>query len=272
MREEQNALFGRHNSFEEYLEHYENKKKLIHKRINELEDRITEPVNEKIQKQLLDGIFSIKNNIPIIKPTKKKDGLTAPEILGMKTTPIDLTKSELSNFLGDLDRKSCSIALTGDSGAGKSFFSYDLALLFDQSGFKCIYYSLEEGVGELTKNKIIGKNFSNNFIITDTGKLNDIRKSAKIFDVIFIDSFGKIGAKIDDYEKLRQDFPNTIFISIFQKTTTGSIRGGSSITFDSSAVIDVTRDGDDRTAVMKKSRYGTQDWEYSITDKCLITD
>ncbi len=76
----------------------------------------------------------------------------------------------------------------------------------------------------------------------------------------------------DGFDKLRMDFPNTIFISIFQKTTTGSVRGGSAIVFDSSAIINVQRRDEQRVAVMQKSRYGTQNWEFSITEKRVIKE
>ncbi|MCO6465708.1 MAG: hypothetical protein J5I53_03740 [Bradyrhizobiaceae bacterium] len=69
---------------------------------------------------------------------------------------------------------------------------------------------------------------------------------------------------------MRTDCPRTIFIVIFQKTTTGGIRGGSSILFNSSATIDVRREGDERIAHMVKGRYGTQGWRYLITDRLTV--
>lgn len=79
-----------------------------------------------------------------------------------------------------------------------------------------------------------------------------MHKTAKTYDVI--DSFGKLEAKADDFDKLRMDYPTTIFISIFQKTTSGTVRGGSAIVFDSSAIIDVQKRGEERIAVMQKKQ------------------
>jgi hypothetical protein len=46
--------------------------------------------------------------------------------------------------------------------------------------------------------------------------LDDIKAAAKEFDVICIDSWGKIpGTKADDFDKLRKKFPKTMFIVIF---------------------------------------------------------
>jgi hypothetical protein len=100
--------------------------------------------------------------------------------------------------------------------------------------------------------------------ISGDGSLKEVRKTAKEYDVIIVDSFQKLNCKPEEYDKLRKDFPNTIFICIFQKTTNNTIRGGSQIFFDSSAVINIEKRDDKRIAVMQKSRYGTANWEYDI--------
>lgn len=87
---------------------------------------------------------------------------------------------------------------------------------------------------------------------------------------MIIDNYDKIGAKNEDYNTLRKNVTSTILIAIFQKTTAGSVRGGSGITFDSFAIIDIKRRDDEPIAVMNKSRYRTEKWEYSITDKQII--
>ncbi|MEM7039843.1 MAG: hypothetical protein AAF570_22915, partial [Bacteroidota bacterium] len=78
--------------------------------------------------------------------------------------------------------------------------------------------------------------------------------------------------KPEEYNKLRKDFPDTIFVVIFQKTVGGTIRGGSKIIFDTPCWINVFKAEEERRAEMKKSRYGTQSWVYSITRDCLVFD
>jgi hypothetical protein len=87
-----------------------------------------------------------------------------------------------------------------------------------------------------------------------------------------IDSFQKLNVKAEEFERLRQDFPKTIFIIIFQKTSSGAMRGGSSIKFNSSATIDVQIKGDERVAFMEKGRYGTIGWVYSIDEGRIIVE
>lgn len=82
-----------------------------------------------------------------------------------------------------------------------------------------------------------------------------------------MDSFGKLKTKPEEFDKLRTDFPNTIFIIIFQKTSSGTMRGGPSMLFDSAAAIDIVKQEDERVAVMVKSRFGTQGWELVCTHK-----
>ena len=103
------------------------------------------------------------------------------------------------------------------------------------------------------------------------GQLKDIRNEANNYDCVIIDSYAKISSKPEDFESLRQDFPNTFFIIIFQKTTDGKIRGGSSILYNSTATIDIkVTKGNHRIAVMKKSRYDTENFVYSIANDVLL--
>ena len=178
---------------------------------------------------------------------------------------------ELGRFLGKLERNKCAIALTGDSGAGKSTFSYSLADGFVELQQSVGYFSLESGFTNKFKKFAKRHALNRNFKAFEEATLKDVRTEAKNFDCLIIDSFSKISNKAADFEGLRQDFPDTYFIIIFQKTTDGKIRGGSSILFNSTATIDIQVDDiGNRQAVMVKSRYDTENFIYSITEDQLI--
>lgn len=200
---------------------------------------------------------------------KSNNAVGGAELLNMTFTTFQLD-GELGRFLGELDRNMTAFALTGDSGAGKSYFSFELAKAFIDHNFKAKYFALEEGLGKLTQNKVRYYNLDNNLTITGNGTLREVRNDAKNYDLIVIDSFQKLNVKAEEFERLRQDFPKTIFIIIFQKTTAGTMRGGSSIKFNSSATIDVQLKDEERIAVMEKGRYGTIGWVYSIDEGRII--
>ena len=259
VRKQQNLIKGwiekRDERLKELVELQE-KRKLLIKRKSEVQVVATPQI---IQPK------KVKN---LRKPSKNEVG--AGDLQAMNFEVFNLP-GELGAFLGELDKNKTCIALTGDSGAGKTYFSYQLAALFIAAlGIEVKYFSLEEGIGPITQKKVSKYGLGNELKLTDQGNLEEVRKAAKEYPMVIVDSFNKLDAKADDFEKLRMDFPNTLFILIFQKTASGTIRGGSAIKYNSSATIDVIRRDGERIAIMEKGRYGTIGWEYSISEDRVI--
>lgn len=250
------------------------------------EDRIVRKFKTELEQinTELDELREIDLDRLPIKPSRKAKinrskrvspsiAYSGKEILNMKFDGVQL-KGSLGKFLGKLQREKCAIALTGDSGAGKSTFSFQLAKGFVNKNLSVAYFSLESGITESTQELISKFELDSTLFKTfEEGGLKDVRTEAENFDCVIIDSYSKISSKAIDFEELRQDFPNTYFVIIFQKTTDGKIRGGSSILFNSTATIDiiVSNDGE-RLALMKKSRYGRENYIYSITNDTLIKE
>lgn len=205
--------------------------------------------------------LSMKGSVPHPKSVRKE--LTAGDIMNTHYETFHLG-TDLGRFLGDLERNKLAIALTGDSGAGKSHFAFELTRLFSDETYSTKVFCLEEGTGNLTRQKIEKYGIGPEVAFAGAGTLADVRRDAATFEVIVVDSFTKLNVDSTEFERLRTDFPQTIFILIFQKATSGGMRGGSSILFNSSATIDVTKDGGTRYATMVKSRYGTIGWRYDI--------
>ena len=114
-----------------------------------------------------------------------------------------------------------------------------------------------------------------NIFITDQlpEGFDTIRKAAGEFDVIVIDSWNKLHVKSSEFDGLRKEFPNTIFIIIFQRTTQGTIRGGTAPLFDSGINLEVVKVDDTfvkNYAVAAKNRYGITGIQYNITQKKII--
>jgi hypothetical protein len=177
----------------------------------------------------------------------------------------------LGSFLGSVERHRFALALTGDAGAGKSEFSFRLAKIFALKGFRVLYYSLEMGINLDIKNRVLRYRLTENFDLKDKGSIDDLRIKAGKYDCIIVDSFSKLEVDADELDRLRNEFPQTFFIFIFQKTTTGTMRGGTKVIFDCTMNIDITRDkSGNRIAEMIKSRYGTLGWKYIINEDKLI--
>ncbi len=185
---------------------------------------------------------------------------------------IDLP-GDLGRFLGYVERYEYSILLRGEKGAGKTRMLYQMMNTFALAGFKVGSFSLEIGkqsnlIRDM-RNQYISPTIANNVFIADSvpNGLDDIRAAAKQFDVICIDSWGKIpGTKADDFDKLRKEFPKTMFVIIFQSTTNGTARGGSMPEYDAGVVIQVANGG---RAICEKNRYNGEDLTYLVFQRKL---
>jgi len=180
---------------------------------------------------------------------------------------------DLGKLLGDLERFELAITLEGDQGGGKTRFGYQLADAFAALGNRIAVFSLEIGkrsdlIRRMREEYVHPSNRDKIFI---TDQLPDgfetIRKSAKDFDVVIIDSWNKLDVHSSQFDKLRKDFPNTIFIVIFQRTTQGTIRGGTAPLFDAGINLEVVKVDDtfrNNYAVATKNRYGETGLQYNI--------
>ncbi|MBN2635999.1 MAG: hypothetical protein JXR61_06995 [Prolixibacteraceae bacterium] len=185
---------------------------------------------------------------------------------------IDLP-GDLGRFLGYVERYEYSILLRGEKGAGKTRMLYQMMNTFAKAGFKVGCFSLEIGkqsnlIRDM-RNQYISPTIANSVFIADNvpNGLEDIKAAARQFDVVAIDSWGKIpGTKADDFDKLRKEFPKTMFIVIFQSTTNGTARGGSMPEYDAGIVIQVANGG---RAYCEKNRYNGEDLTYLVFQRKL---
>lgn len=246
----------------------------IKKRIEEIKLRIRELEPLARQEYVPDAPKEQQQGVrrqKIIQRPRTSRELGGADVRNMSFMCLQLS-GELGRFLGELDRNMVAFALTGDAGAGKSYFSFEIARTLLDNHLKVKYYSLEEGIGALTQKKLSRYGIGNELKITDSATLEDVQKDAGYYDALIIDSYSKLSDDPQEFENLRQQNPNTIFVVVFQKTTAKTIRGGSSIKYNSSATINVIMQGNERVAIMEKGRYGTQNWVYSIDKGKIIKE
>ncbi|WP_075603126.1 hypothetical protein [Saccharicrinis aurantiacus] len=182
--------------------------------------------------------------------------------------------TDLGKFLGYVERYEYSILLRGEKGAGKSRMTYQMMNVFAKAGFTVGCFSLEIGkqsnIVKDMRDTYISPTIADKVQIADAAPngLDDIRAAAKIFDVVCIDSWGKIpNIKSTDFDDLRKEFPKTMFIIIFQSTTNGTARGGSGPEYDAGIVIQVQAGG---KAICEKNRYSGEDLTYLVFERKLL--
>ncbi len=214
---------------------------------------------------------------PEEKPETKKMSLfkSISSVGGLNTNKKINLPGELGRFLGYIERYEYSILLRGEKGAGKSRLTYQLMNTFAKAGFSIGCFSLEIGrdsnIVTDMRNEYISPMVQSQVEIAESAPngIEDIREAARNFDAVFIDSWSKIpGVNSEDFDRLRKDFPETMFIVIFQSTTAGTARGGSGPEYDAGIVIQVEDGG---RAICEKNRYSGDDLTYLVFEKRLDT-
>lgn len=217
-----------------------------------------------------------KRDRPSRKPraTRKVRSMSAKDILGIKFEMIKLPGA-IGEFIGEIDRNGCSITIRGEKGSGKSHLLYQFAQSFQQLGWKGMFFTLEEGIGATTQSKVKQYQIGEQVLLNEEPYLEEIRAAARRMDFVLIDSWGKTDGKMKEFDQLRKDFPETIFVSIFQENQNGSIRGGSSFEYDATITIETSKVHDDdgtckdRLARITKSRYESRD-TFSIQNQKVL--
>ncbi|WPP48921.1 P-loop NTPase family protein [Catalinimonas niigatensis] len=188
-------------------------------------------------------------------------------------------KGDIGKLLGDLEKYMLALTIEGDQGAGKTRFTYQLANAFAGSGFNVGVFSLEMGdksdvVRKMINSYITKPNRSRVQLTAEASEgIQSIRKHAKDFDVVIIDSWNKLDADSSEFDKLRKDFPDTIWIVIFQRTVKGTIRGGTAPLYDAGINLEAVKSDQGfayNFVQATKNRYGETFVPYSMASKKII--
>jgi antirestriction protein ArdC len=189
---------------------------------------------------------------------------------------------EMGKALQDLQRYRLVILLTGDTHAGKTQFAWQLVDSFVDANYKVGVFDLEQG-GLQSKDTALSieRNVQpkNKAVLAVTGEapkgIDTIREHANHFDVIMIDSWQKLKLPNTRLDDLRNEFPNTIFIIIFQQNGEGGTRGGVSADFDAPIAIKVHKVDTtfkNNYAEVWKNRGNTAGVKYNWFKKKVIID
>jgi hypothetical protein len=188
----------------------------------------------------------VKADIPVkIENNRKMSNLkgivNSKDLLNMNFQTWDF-KDKWQEFIGN-PSLNFNCLIYGSSGAGKSTFAIQMSEFLANNLGRVLYVSSEEGLSHTLKDKIKrthGANSEyldfveyNNFIQLKEGIINSK------YPFIFIDSINNLKIKPHELSQIIQENPNRSFISIFQATKDGDIKGSTEYMHDSDIIIKV---------------------------------
>jgi hypothetical protein len=173
----------------------------------------------------------------------------------------------LGEFMGELDRHGTAIAITGEECLGRTKFALMLAFGMEATGMRVKYLSLQRELAwfhdERTSMARIGKSIE----VADWADLGAIRRAARLFDAVVIDTYSALSLGQHELARLKADFPRTAFVCVHEKTKGGELMGGICNRLCSAAVVDVVQDGHRGfLAVMRKSHGGRMGYGLGLDD------
>jgi hypothetical protein len=143
-----------------------------------------------------------------------------------------------------------SVMFHGDPGSGKTTLLLKFVEYLAKNFGRVLYVSSEEhGANTLIKkvNALLPVRPSG---LDFAGNLNDPDLSA--YDFIVLDSVNNLKLKLDDFNQLKKDYPQTSFIVVLQHTKDGNYRGGKDWEHDIEMAVKVEHG----IASVYRTRYG----------------
>lgn len=191
--------------------------------------------------------------------------------------PTFTLPGNVGRFMGRIEQFEYAVVLRGQKGSGKSTLIFRLLDAFASWGMKSAFLSLEMNpasavIKDMTEKYLKPENKAMIKITDAINTIDGIKKIAPHFPVIVIDSWTKLrNVKQEDFDELRKQFPETIFIIIFQSTTSGTARSGFMAEYDAGAVIQVEKTDQGGRAIMEKNRYSEgENYQYYVHKDKLI--
>jgi len=209
--------------------------------------------------------------LPLEKPVNNSLVKSINHISG-RNESFNIT-GDIGSFLGEIEKKPIgSVACTIDApqGTGKTRFFFQIMNEMAKN-YKVLFISLEEHpASTLFKSKVAQyidpKNQNNIDTIGELARgqekqiLDDLIPH---YDVVLVDSWNKIyeAARLDFDNDLRKAYNGKLIFAIFQRTVTGTMRGGAKSQFDGDIIMKIEK-GDDfkqNEVYHNKNRYQNKD-------------
>ncbi len=280
-------------------------RKFVDELFNDVDKKPTkkQPVKvNKVTKQT--ALFGGKKQSTTIKveaeqSTLEHKGATnvpAPLINGLKPVNIRTNNKaheyykitgDIATLLGNIEVKpvnSVAVTLDAPQGAGKTRAFFQFINEFASNGYKVLFVSAEEhpqsSLFQKKLDQYVQPENQNNVFAIDSTNFNEISQLILSFDIVFFDSWNKIAEKnkgIDFDSDLRKKFDSKLFFAIFQRTGTGTMRGGSKAQFDGDIILKIVKENDfkENYVIADKNRYTNEDIheiKYNIFHQKLVNE
>ncbi|MES2379848.1 MAG: zincin-like metallopeptidase domain-containing protein [Bacteroidota bacterium] len=184
---------------------------------------------------------------------------------------------DIGDLLGDLGNHECAITLDGDQGGGKTQLAWIIANAMANKGFRVKIYCTEmlktSSFIEYLKTEYISPENQKKIPIDDSTEttMQKISDEANDYDFALIDSC----TNLQDYDqfqftKLFKSNPTKKYLGLFQRTTSGEIRGGNKPVFDSYVNLHVAKVDDtfvNNYAYSSKNRFGAIGPKFNISKR-----
>jgi predicted ATP-dependent serine protease len=123
---------------------------------------------------------------------------------------------------------------------GKSIFCFQFARYLDEFG-PVLYVAAEEGFGGTLQKKVrdFGLDSAQNVKFSNARGMDQMRAAIPGNEFVFIDSVNYSRLEVEDVEALKNEFPETSFITIQQATKGGQFRGSQEYAHNCDVIIEV---------------------------------
>lgn len=189
---------------------------------------------------------------------------------------------DIGLFLGDLEQNELGITIKGDKGSGKTQLCYQILNALMDNGKDAGFIT-----NELPHTSSPMINFKNQYMsainrtklreksnLAPQDALNFIHSIAPHLDVIAIDSWNSLKISNKEYQDLKAQYPNVIFILVLQELANGVTRGGNDIEYYAGINIETVKEDNtfkNNYATTSKNRYNPMTGlKYNIATQKLI--
>jgi len=159
------------------------------------------------------------------------------EFANLRFEKLDF-KGKWREFIGN-PSPGFSMVVYAKPKMGKSFMCIDFAGYLARNHGKVLYVAREEGLDDTLQEKLNETNVKHINLDVSSYMPQDV----SMYNFVFLDSVNKLELSPKDLEILKKQYPVTSFISVFQSTKDGKVRGNNEYLHDADVIVELPEVG-----------------------------